>query len=204
MPYDPALSQALLDRAGYNKRDGENYRLTPEGTPLTLTILTRPGTLWREWETLWKKNLAAVGLRAQFRELPAQDQFKEMEAGQFQMSIAGWGGSPLGFLQLAQLQGNQPPRVNKSRFAMGEYDQLYELMLRDPDRQKQTALSRQMSQLAQIYMPLIPHVAEVDNDFVQPWVLGFFPHDFPSYWKYLDIDLAKQQRGQATASRGAR
>jgi peptide/nickel transport system substrate-binding protein len=204
MPYDPAMSQALLDRAGYDKRDSENYRLTPDGAPLTLTILTRPGTLWREWETLWKKNLAAVGLRAQFRELPAQDQFKEMEAGHFQMSIAGWGGSPLGYVTLAQLQGTQTPRVNKSRFSIGEYDQLYEQMLREPDVRRQTALSRQMWQLAQIYMPLIPHVAEVDNTFVQPWVSGFYPHDFPSYWKYLDIDLAKQQRGQTTMVRGPR
>jgi len=33
---------------------------------------------------------------------------------------------------------------------MGEYDQLNEQMLREPDNRKQTALSRQMSQLAQI------------------------------------------------------
>jgi ABC-type transport system substrate-binding protein len=204
MPYDPAMSQSLLDRAGYNKRDAENYRLTPDGATLTLTILTRPGTLWREWETLWKKNLAAVGLRVQFRELPAQDQFKEMEAGHFQMLIRGWGGSPLGYLALAQLKGTQVPRVNPSRFSMGEYDQLYEQMLREPDLRKQVALSRQMSQLAQIYMPLIPHVAEVDNNFVQPWVAGFHPHDFPSYWKYLDIDLPRQQRGQMEVARGSK
>jgi hypothetical protein len=51
---------------------------------------------------------------------------------------------------------------------------------------------------------LIPHVVEIDNNFVQPWLLGFYPNDFTSYWKYLDIDLAKRQRGPATASRGQR
>lgn len=55
MPYDPAAAQALLDRAGYDKRDRDNYRLTPEGAPLTLTILTRPGMPWREWETCGTK-----------------------------------------------------------------------------------------------------------------------------------------------------
>ena len=150
MPYDPAMSQALLDRAGYDKRDRENYRLTPEGAPLGVTILTRPGSLWREWETLWKKNLAAVGIRAQFRELPPQDQFKEMQAGHFQMSISGFGGTPLGYRNLAQLQGTQTTMVNPSRFRMVEYDRLYELMMREPDLRKQTALSRRMSELAQI------------------------------------------------------
>jgi ABC-type transport system substrate-binding protein len=190
--YDPALARALLDRAGYDKRDRENYRLTPEGAPLTITILTRPGTLWREWETLWKKNLEAVGIRAQFRELPAQDQFKEMAAGQFQMAIRGYGGTPLGYRNLGQLQGTETTYVNPSRFRLIEYDQLYERMLREPDVRKQTALSRRMSELAQIYVPLIPNVVEVDNDFVQPWVVGFEPNDFTSYWKYLDIDLARR------------
>jgi hypothetical protein len=27
--------------------------------------------------------------------------------------------------------------------------------------------------------------------------LGFYPNDFASYWKYLDIDLAKRQRGDS-------
>jgi ABC-type transport system substrate-binding protein len=201
MRYDPAMARALLDRAGYDKRDAENFRLAPDGSRLTLTILTRPGPLWREWETLWKKNLEAVGLRAQFRELPAQDQFKEMEASHFQMSIKGWGGSPLGYVTLAQLQSRQTPRVNPSRFAMDEYDRLYEQMLREPDVQKQVALSRRMSDLAQAYMPFIPHVAEVVNTFVQPWVSGFVPNDFTSYWKYLDIDPAQQQRAQLRSSR---
>src|SRR5205085_8583793 len=73
MPYDPAAARALLDRAGYAKHDQENYRLQPDGTPLTLTILTRPGTLWGVRETLWKKSLDAVALRVRFRELPADD-----------------------------------------------------------------------------------------------------------------------------------
>jgi ABC-type transport system substrate-binding protein len=204
MRYDPATARALLDRAGYDKRDAENFRLAPDGTRLTLTILTRPGTLWREWETLWKKNLDAIGLRVQFRELPAQDQFKEMEATHFQMSIAGWGGSPLGYVTLAQLQSRQTPRVNKSRFAMNEYDQLYEQMLREPDVQKQVALQRRMSEIAMAYMPFIPHVVEVDNTFVQPWVSGFHPNDFTSYWKYLDVDPVQQQRAQLRSSRAGK
>jgi ABC-type oligopeptide transport system substrate-binding subunit len=94
--------------------------------------------------------------------------------------------------------------VNPSRFSMSEYDQFFAQMLGVPDAQRQTALSRKMSQLAQSYMPLIPHVAEVDNTFAQPWVSGFHPHDFPSYWKYLDIDLAGQQRGQTAVARGSK
>jgi ABC-type transport system substrate-binding protein len=87
---------------------------------------------------------------------------------------------------------------------MIEYDRLYELMMGEPDLRKQTALSRRMSELAQIYVPLIPNVVEISNNFAQPWLLGFYPNDFTSYWKYLDIDVAKRQRGLQSASRGQR
>jgi ABC-type transport system substrate-binding protein len=84
---------------------------------------------------------------------------------------------------------------------MDEYDQLYEQMLREPDVQKQVALSRRMSEIAMAYMPFIPHVVEVDNTFVQPWVSGFHPNDFTSYWKYLDVDPVEQRRAQLRSSR---
>jgi hypothetical protein len=61
-----------------------------------------------------------------------------------------------------------------------------------------------MSEIAQAYAPLIPHVAEVDNSFVQPWLQGFEPNDFTSYFKYLDIDVAAQQRAQLARSRARR
>jgi len=201
MPYDPAASRALLDRAGYDKRDRDGYRLTPAGTPLTLTIITRPGALWREWETVWRKSLDAVGLRVQFREMPAQDQFKEMQLGHYQMSISGWGGEPHGYLSLARLESTQTPLVNSMRFALPKYDELYAQMLQERDVQKQRALSREMSQLAQIYVPLVPHVVDLDNDFVQPWLRGFNAVDIPSYWKYLDIDLVMQRQDQSSLLR---
>lgn len=196
MPFSATQARALLDRAGYDKRDAENYRLTPDGKPLLLTITTRTGALWREWETLWAKNLNAIGVRVRFRELSTQDQLKEMDVGHFQMAIRGFGGTPLGYRNLAQLVGTQTPVVNPSRFRMPEYDDLYDRMLREPDIQRQTVLSRQMSEIARIYVPLIPHVVEVENAFVQPWVSGYQPCDFSSYWKYLDIDVAA--RGNRT------
>ena len=71
-------------------------------------------------------------------------------------------------------------------------------MLQERNVQKQRALSREMSQLAQTYVPLIPHVVELNNAFVQPWLMGFSAVDIPSYWKYLDIDLVMQRQDQST------
>ena len=34
--HDPAAARALLDKFGYQDRDGDGYRETPQGKPLTL------------------------------------------------------------------------------------------------------------------------------------------------------------------------
>jgi len=33
----------------------------------------------------------------------------------------------------------------------------------------------------------------LQNDFVQPWLEGFAPQTFETYWKYMDIDEAKRR-----------
>jgi hypothetical protein len=53
-----------------------------------------------------------------------------------------------------------------------------------------------MSDLARTYMPELPVIFRLENDFVQPWLLGFRPPTFGTYWKYLDIDLARQRVGK--------
>ncbi len=53
-----------------------------------------------------------------------------------------------------------------------------------------------MNELARTYMPLLPAIFRLENDFVQPWVQGFSPPVFSTYWKYLDIDLEQRRAGR--------
>ena len=51
--YDPALARALLDRFGYKDRDGDGYRETPDGKPLTIVRWSTPNSAAREADELW-------------------------------------------------------------------------------------------------------------------------------------------------------
>jgi hypothetical protein len=51
-----------------------------------------------------------------------------------------------------------------------------------------------MNDIARTYVPVIPSVFRLENDFVQPWLKGFGAQVFTTYWKYLDIDLARRQK----------
>jgi len=193
LPYDPAAANALLDRFGYKARDADGYRRAPDGKPLTLTMSLRTGAISREIATLWKKSLDAIGLRSDFHLTPFQDFVKELEGGKFQIYVGGYGGVPVGYPQLDQLDSRQPPTVNTARFRLAEFDRAVDRFYASPNEEGRIAAARQASELASTYVPLLPNIFRLENDYVQPWVLGYSKQLYSSYWKYLDIDLARRK-----------
>ncbi|HUH94696.1 MAG TPA: ABC transporter substrate-binding protein [Casimicrobiaceae bacterium] len=193
---DPAAANALLDRFGYKARDAQGFRLAPDGKPLTLTLSLRTGAISREIATLWKKNLDAIGLRSDFHITPFQDVIKELEGGKFQMFWGGYGGTPFGYPMLWQLDGRQPQTVNVSRFRSPEVERLVDAFFASPDEAGRVAAARRAAEIAATYVPTMPTIFRQENDFVQPWVKGYSPMRFTNYWKYLDIDLARQHQAQ--------
>jgi hypothetical protein len=61
-----------------------------------LRLSLRTGGIMREVQTLWKKNMEAIGLRTEFNVAPFQEIIKDLEKGKFQMYQGGFGGSPSG------------------------------------------------------------------------------------------------------------
>lgn len=190
--YDPATAKALLDRFGY-ATGPDGYRKTPDGKPLMVTLTLRSGPVSREIQTLTKRDLDAVGIRTDYRLTPFQDAIKELEKGQFQMYFGGFGGSPSGWPELFQLYSKQPQRVNVSQFKLEEYDRAAEKFLRSATEADQIAAARKMTDLARTYVPELPTIFRLENDFVQPWLMGFSPQVFSTYWKYMDIDLGRRE-----------
>jgi len=195
-PADPAAANALLDRFGYKARDAEGYRLAPDGKPLTLTMSLRTGAISREIATLWKKNLQSIGLRSDFHLAPFQDVIKELEGGNFQMFSGGYGGTPFGYSQLWQVDPRQPATVNVSRFKSPETQRLVDAFFASPDEGGRVAAARKLSGIAASYVPVLPTIFRQQNDFTQRWVQGYGPMRYATYWKYLDIDVARAQQAQ--------
>jgi ABC-type transport system substrate-binding protein len=192
--HDPAAAQALLDRFGYKNRDADGYRKTPDGKPLTVVLSLRAAAISREMQTLWKRDMDVIGIRIDFRVAPFQDFVKDLIAGKYQMSAAGFGGIPTGDGILELLDSRQPPFANQSRFKSAEYDQWVDRFLKSPAPPEQIAAARRMNEMARAYMPLLPTIFRRENDFVQPWLLGYRPQVFSTYWQFMDIDLDRRKR----------
>jgi ABC-type transport system substrate-binding protein len=192
---DPAAARALLDRYGY-KVGQDGMRTARDGTPLTITIMLRSGAVSREVQTLLRKNLMAIGLRTDFHVVPFQDAIKELTLGQYQMWFGSFGGNPTAYGILSQLYSKAAPQINVTRFNLPDYDAAIERFMRTRDPAEQTAAARRAAEIQRAYMPIAPVVFRIDNYFVQPWLTGFRPNRFDTYWKYYDIDTTKQPRGK--------
>ncbi len=136
--------------------------------------------------------MRAIGIRLDFHVTPFQDMVKEIESEKFQVCFVGFGGKPSGYLELFQLYSKAPRTTNISRFALPAYDALMEDFLRSERTDEQIALARKMGEIALAYQPILSALFRLENDYVQPWLQGYSPPLFNTYWKYLDIDVAKR------------
>ena len=184
--YDPAAAAALLDRFGYDKRDAQGMRLAPGGKPLTVTLSIFTGTVWREIQTLLKKNMDTLGIRIDFKVMPTQDLFKEAAQGKFMLNIHGRSASPEGTI-FQTFYGPMPGEANETRFRYEPYDRALEDFLRAPDATSRQSAASTMTEILQSYVPVMPLMVDVQNAFIQPWLIGYYPSSFSAYFQYMDI-----------------
>ena len=192
--YDPARAKALLDMYGYVDRDGDGWRDMPDGSPLVFHYPTDPSQLSRLFTELWKKDLAAVGIRMDVEVAKWPDLRKKSKAGQLQEWAAAWSADyPDGqnFYQL--LYGPNCGQSNDGCFQLPEYDRLYERAVALPFGPERLAVYRDMDRVIAAYAPILLQANRKYNYMAQPWVLGWRKHPIiKEGYRYVDIDLSRR------------
>lgn len=188
--YDPAAARALLDRFGYRDLDGDGYRETPEGKPLTLERWSTPGSASRQGDELWKRDMDAIGIRIVFQQGKVPDLRKMARLGKIQMRGDGWNADypdAENFMQL--LYGPNAAEENNARFDLPQFNRLYEEARTLPDSPQRTRLFDRMTELAVAYAPWRLTVHLFEDSLHQPWVSDYVPHPMRSEnWMFVDVD----------------
>ena len=193
--YDPAAARALLDRFGFKDRDGDGYRETPDGKPLTVVRGTLPESWYREADLLWKKNMDAIGIRMKVQQQTFPELLNLSRAGKLPMFNLGYRSlEPSGYQILQTLWSKESRDTNPAQYRNADYDAAYEQFLRTPAGPERIRLARKMSEISQAYMPMILHTYGIGNVLEHPWVQGYWPSPFGFAWKYLDVDVAMRDR----------
>ncbi len=192
--YDPSAARALLDKFGYKDRDGDGMRELPDGAPFALKMASTPSALDREYDDLWQKNLAAIGIRVEFVKQKWPDLLKAARLGQLQVwRLGNISVTNEGFGFYGLLYGGHAGFSNLARFKLPEYDRTFEQARALPDGPERLKLSRKMSELVAGYAPWTLLAFRYGSTLVQPWVVGYrYNPAYPHPWAYLDIDNGKR------------
>ena len=202
--YNPAKAKALLDMYGYVDCDGDGWRDLPRAKPadpcepLTIEYAASPGSEQQPLLELWQRDMNAIGIHMTFRREKWPDLLKASYAGKLQMWGLGWSAAiPDADAFYETLYGPNKGQANHSRFALPEFDRLFEKAKRMPDSPERNAIYREMNRLFLVYAPWRLGVHRYYNDLVQPWVIGYRRHlVMRGFWKYIDIDPAKYPEGR--------
>jgi ABC-type transport system substrate-binding protein len=192
--YDPARAKALLDMYGYVDKDGDGWRDLPGGQALTLERGWQPDQQSREFETLWKKDMSAVGLRTAAQVAKWPEQLKLARAGKLQVwGVGSSAAAPDGQGALQRLDGRQSGSQNLARFKNARMDQIYDRLSQLPDGPERLALFAEAKRITVAYMPYRNLVHRISTDMWHPWVVGFRRPVFWQEWYHMvDIDLSKK------------
>jgi ABC-type transport system substrate-binding protein len=186
--YDPAVARALLDRFGYRDRDGDGFREMPDGSPLVLRIASEPDQTSRQYDELWQRSLAAVGVKVEFQKQKWPDLFKAARAGQLQLWALGLN-STVGDYYMQQFFGPSAGEANLGRFHNADFDALFLKSRRVAQGTERAALYGKMTDIVAAYAPWCPHAFRVSSTVVAPTVRGYRKNVYYAYppWQYLDL-----------------
>ncbi len=188
--YDPEGARMLLDRFGYVDRDKDGWREQPDGKPLVLRKGTTPSSLERQYDELWQRNMAAVGIRIEFITQKWPDLLKMARQGQLPMwQLGNRSTSTEGYGFLGLLYGPNTGLSNHARFRFADYDRRYDESKKLPDGPERAKLVREMSQIVAAWAPWKINAYRHENVILYPWVQGYRLNVFNLHpWLYLDID----------------
>ena len=191
--YDPAAANALLDKFGYRK-GGDGWRTLPDGKPLVMHYASRPDSLGRQQDELWKKALDGVAIRMEVKKDKFAELLKLEKQCKLQMRTASWIADypdADNFMQL--LYSKNIYQSNNACATIPEYDRLYEQSVRLPAGPERNRLYREMARIIEVYAPWRLGISRYRNMLVQPRVLGYKKHPI-LHAEFQFIDLAPAQK----------
>ena len=186
--YDPVLANKLLDSFGY-KKGADGWRNLPDGKPFTIHYASRPDSLARQLDELWKKALDSISVRMDVQKDKFPELLKLERQCKLMMRTASWIADypdADNFMQL--LYGKNIGQNNNGCAKIPEYDKLYEQSIRMPDSPERNRLYHDMARIIEVYAPWRLDTATYRNMLIQPRVQGYKKHPIlHAEWAYIDV-----------------
>ena len=171
------------------RRVADGFRTQPDGKPLVVTLFSRPDSLGRQQDELWKASLDGIGVKMDVHKDKFAELLKMEKKCQVMSRPAAWiADYPDGdnFMQL--LYGPNTGASNGGCAKIPEYDALYAKTARMPPGPERDKLYQEMTRIAEAYAPWRLTISRYRNQLLQPRVEGYKKHPIlRAQWQYLDV-----------------
>lgn len=201
--FDPVLANRLLDYFGY-RRGPDGFRNLPDGRPFTIRYASRPDSLGRQLDELWKQAFDRIAIRMEVQKDRFPELLKLERQCKLMMRTASWIADypdADNFMQL--LYGRNIGQNNNGCAKIPEYDKLYEQTTKMPDSPERDRLYHDMARIIEVYAPWRLDTATYRNMLVQPRVVGYKKHPIlHAEWQYVDIVPRGQEKALDAGGKG--
>ncbi len=186
-PYNPELAKKILDAAGYVDRDGDGYREAPDGSKISLVLLTRaPGDLFYRDKIAEdiKKYLEEVGIKVEV--VATKDFWSRLAKGEYDMFITGWvPKDPITGLGWFTSEQAVIGGANLLFYSDSEYDMLYSKFKETGDKALAYKLEEKLAgdiPFIALYHPYV--IVPVRVDKYKDWIIN--PRLYAvNYWTFI-------------------
>ena len=194
--YDLPRAKALLDMYGYVDRDGDGWREQPDGSPLVLEWHTTPDQRARQRDELRRKDLAALGIRIEFKSAKWPENLKNARAGKLMVWNLGYSAAaPDGQPSLDRGATIHFGGQNLARYSNKRFDEYYEQIRVLPDGPERAELFRETKRMLAVDAPYRWGVHRILTDLAWPWLIGYRRQFYSNtFWQYIDIDTELQSK----------
>jgi ABC-type transport system substrate-binding protein len=129
-----------------------------------------------------------------FRIAQWPENLKAVRAGHYSLWHLGFGAlGPDSDSVLALAYGGGGTLKRAARFDLPAFDAQYLAQRRLPDGPERAAAMARAAALMVAYMPYKLSNWRIETDLMQPWVVGYRRHPFTSFYRFVDIDIERQQ-----------
>lgn len=180
-PYDPALAERLLDRAGLPRG--------PEGWRFALLYKTTQMDMSKRKAELIQNQLARVGIRVEVRSYEWATFFADVQRGSFQLYSLDWVGlSDPDILRYLFHSSQVPPHgANRGRYRNAQVDRLLEEGRRTLDTDERRAIYGRVQRLLAADLPYLSLWHYTNVVVMSRSLSGFTPYPDGSWHSLKDL-----------------
>jgi len=145
-PYDPERAKALLAEAGYVDRDGDGWRESPDGVPLSYELIFSTGSAeGKQMVLLMQDAMAKAGVELKLDPLDWPIMQQKLDDRSFDAIMLGWGGVvDTDVYQMFHSDQTEDGGDNYTYYISDKVDKLIEQARTTVDREACAALWRQV------------------------------------------------------------